>query len=237
MTRRVSSSLGGFTILVSIYFYIGEMLPRPLATYNNQWFWGTAWANQQVILLGTVSLLLVLLSLIGGFSFFLPKPLLSFEHLFATMNVLPCLAAILATHWNRESGNCPVLPYEGASVDKEVPCDYVAVLMDVLGVLTARLMRWDLGVCLLLAVRGDHAWVALATRGWLGLPEAVPLHRIAGWWCVIQSFLHSLFYLIFYGYTGGLSSLWLNCFPASTKHADGVLNRLGLVNFFGIIVV
>ena len=109
----------------------------------------------------------------------------------------------------------------------------MATLLDVVGLISARLARFDLGLSLILATRGDCGWLLRATGGWLGLPEAVPLHRIAGWWCVGQSALHSLAYLFFYPWTGGLKSLWLNCFP--TALPDKSLNSLGLVNFFGVV--
>ena len=52
-------------------------------------------------------------------------------------------------------------------------------------------------------------------------------------WCAGQSALHSISYLLFYLATGGLHSLWFDCFPAPLP--DGQLNRLGLVNFLGLL--
>lgn len=52
-------------------------------------------------------------------------------------------------------------------------------------------------------------------------------------WCAGQSALHSITYLLFYWATGGPHSLWFDCFPAPLP--DGQLNRLGLVNFFGLL--
>ena len=52
--------------------------------------------------------------------------------------------------------------------------------------------------------RGESGWLLRATGGWLGLPEAVSLHRDAGWWCAAQSALHSAAYLAFYPLSGRL---------------------------------
>lgn len=60
-------------------------------------------------------------------------------------------------------------------------------------------------------------------------PLIVRRHR----WCAGQSALHSITYLLFYLATGGLRSLWFDCFPAPLP--DSKLNRLGLVNFFGLL--
>ena len=126
--------------------------------------------------------------------------------------------------------------YDGAPNGTAAGCDGLATGLDVVGLASARLARLDLGICLLLATRGNSAWLCRATGGWLGLPEAVPLHRTAGWWCAGQSALHSAAYLTFYPWTGGLSSLWLNCFPAATP-GPNTMNRLGLVNFFGVVAM
>ncbi|EOD21096.1 hypothetical protein EMIHUDRAFT_241644 [Emiliania huxleyi CCMP1516] len=124
------------------------------------------------------------------------------------------------------SDACPVAPGR--------PCDTPSILADVVGLISARLARLDLGVCLLLAARGEAA-VLHATGGHLGYSEAQPLHRAAGWWCAGQSALHSLAYFFFYLRAGGAASLWQACFPAPLP--DGSLNRLGLVNFMGVVAI
>ena len=156
--------------------------------------------------------------------------------LLAALNVVPIAVAIIATRWAPLSDNCPAAPYDGAPPNASEPCDALATGLDVVGLVCARLARFDLGICLLFATRGESAWLFRATGGWLGLPEAVPLHRTAGWWCAGQSALHSAAYLGFYPWTAGLSSLWLNCFPAATP-VPGGMNRLGLVNFFGVVAL
>ena len=173
--------------------------------------------------------------------------------LLAALNTVPVVAAVVVTRWVSTSDNCPASPFDGAPANASVSCGGVAVGLDVVGVVSARLARFNLGVSLLLATRGDSAWLRRATGGWIGLPEVVALHRTAGWWCVGQAALHSTAYFAFYPLTGGLRSLWLNCFPAalpvagtpaanstaaaanSTAAAAGNLNRLGLVNFFGVV--
>ena len=109
------------------------------------------------------------------------------------------------------SQNCPVVTGQ--------PCDYIGILLDVVGLISSRLARFDLGICLLLAVRGDSSWLLGASGGRLGYAEAVPLHRMAGWWCAGQSALHSVAYLLFYLQTGGLRSLWRDCFPVPLPDA------------------
>lgn len=104
-------------------------------------------------------------------------------------------------------------------------CDSLASVLDIVGLVCARVARLDLGLCLLLSARGDSAWVTNASDGYLGYSEAIPLHRVAGWYCAGQSALHSVAYLLFYLETGGASSLWRNCLPIALP--DGRLNRLG----------
>ena len=150
--------------------------------------------------------------------------------LLAALNTVPVVTSVAATHWSLLSDNCPVRPGEA--------CDYLGILLDVIGLISARLARLDLGISLLLAARGESSWLLGATGGWLGFAEAVPLHRSAGWWCVRQSALHSVAYLLFYLETGGLASLWRDCLPTPLPNAtDTTLNRLGLVNFLGVVAL
>ena len=53
--------------------------------------------------------------------------------------------------------------------------------------------RLDLGASLLLA-DGESAWV-LGAAG-IGYAEAMPMHRVTGWWCAGQSVLHSFAYML-----------------------------------------
>jgi hypothetical protein len=228
--RVATTCLQVATGAVLAYLCVGECLPPLLAHEASTSFSGEAWARQQVLLLAAVSIVLVLLASAGGCSNSAPAA----STLLAALNAVPVAAAVAATHWSLRSDNCPVAPYDGAPAGTEVECDYAAVVLDVVGLISARLARLNLGICLILATRGDAGWLLRATGGRLGLPEAVPLHRIAGWWCAVQSALHSISYAAFYLWTGGLRSFWLNCFPAVSPAPDG-LNTLGLVNFFGVV--
>eukprot|EP01043_Picozoa_sp_COSAG02_P044332 COSAG02_NODE_3950_length_5995_cov_2.769674_2_plen_755_part_00 len=246
MDVRVPCGLQAATLVMFAYLCLGEFVPSPIASGS---IVDSDWARQQVLLLAAISFLIVLvgstrtgcsgrncaLDDTGG-------PSASYSFL-AALNVVPLIVAIAATHWFKRSDNCPAAPYDGAPVETQAECGYPAIIIDVVGLISARLARFDLGLSLLLATRGDASWLLNATRGWLALPETVPLHRTAGWWCVGQSALHSIAYLSFYTWTGGLRSLWLNCFPAvipacdgsDCRHHDGGLNTLGLVNFFGVV--
>lgn len=233
--RGLTLILGAAIITAGSYFIVGEFLPQPLAQATKV-FSGLDWARQQVLLLAALSLLSVLLASIGGrgSGSFTGFGFCDAYVCLAVVNVVPLTAAVVTTWWSLESDNCPYSPFEGAPEGSEIECDYLATVLDVVGVASARLARFDLGICILLATRGESGWLLKASGGWLGLPEAMPLHRAAGWWCAGQGTLHSLAYLIFYPQTGGWRSLWLNCFPVSTE-VPGVINRLGLVNFFGVV--
>lgn len=217
-------TVAGAIVVLFAYFCAGELLPVP-AIRANQWLL-QYWDLQQVVLLGVLSCLLVaLLSTAGcdscGSSFVVGGA--NATSLFALLNGVPLVAAVVTSYWHSESDNCPLVPSEA--------CDYLSTVLDTIGLSSARLARLDLAMCLLLAARGDAAW---AVGAGLGYAEAIPLHRLAGWWCAAQSALHSIVYLLFYLYAGGgLHAVWLFCFPAPL--ADGQLNRLGLVNFLGVL--
>ncbi len=212
--------LDGAACAAFSYLCIGELLPVPaIEAIELLRHWGL----QQAVLLALVSCLAVLLTAApprgGG------GGLATAASLFIALNVAPVVAAALATRWSPVSPNCPVVPGED--------CDGLGVVLDVVGFVSARIARLDLAICLLLAARGDSAWLLGSTDGWLGYAEAMPLHRTAGWWCAGQSALHSVAYLLFYAETGGLRSVWFDCLPAPLP--DGTLNRLGLVNGLGLL--
>ena len=227
------------TIAAFAYLCLGEFLPQSLRSTSTI-FAGPGWARQEVLLLAALSLLAVLLASTSGCSGrgFEPgaggRPSTA-SSLLAALNIVPLLLVIVSSLWDsQDSDNCPASAYDGAPSGKEADCNYLATSLDVVGVISARLARFDLGASLILATRGDSGWLLRATGGWLGLPETVPLHRVAGWWCVGQSALHSTSYLVFYPLTGGLESLWFNCFPTALP-TSGAMNTLGLVNFFGVV--
>tara|TARA_B110001452_G_C15228428_1_gene425708 strand:- start:346 stop:2553 length:2208 start_codon:yes stop_codon:yes gene_type:complete len=214
--------------LTFAYLCAGELLPLPA---RKAWLPRSAyheWAQQQVVLLMALSVLAVLLMGCsgggGGGCSPVREDRASAAQLLAALNVLPLVAAVGVTPWVTLSDNCPVAP--------GIDCDYLGTVLDVVGLCTARISRLDLGICVLLAARCD-SWLLGATDGKLGYAEAIPLHRTAGWWCAGQSALHSIAYLLFYLETGGFNSVWLYCFPAPLP--SGKLNRLGLVNFLGLV--
>ena len=246
MAEWVSCGLQAATLVAFAYLCLGEFIPPPVASGS---IVDSDWARQQVLLLAAICCLIVLIASTGaGCSGRKATrgdtggPSASYSFL-AALNVVPIIVAIAATHWFQRSDNCPAAPYDGSPVETQVECGYSAIIIDVVGLISARLARFDLGLCLLLATRGDASWLLTATRGWLALPETVGLHRTAGWWCAGQSALHSVAYFVFYTCTGGLRSLWLNCFPATIpvcdgsdcRHRDRGLNSLGLVNFYGVV--
>ena len=211
------------TALVFAYLCVGEIMPcLPGVTRASRRILDD-WAAQQVILIAVLSCSAVLLASTdgrceggSGGSPAAAKSLLKF------LNVVPVMAAVLTTYGFWLSGACPL-----ASGD----CDYLAVVLDAVGMVSARLARLDLGICLLLAVRGGSSLVFGAAG--LGFPESIPLHRGAGWWCAGQSALHSVAYALFYLHDGGLGSFWISCFPAALP--DNILNTLGLVNGLGLL--
>ena len=227
--RLLPVCLGASFGLTVGYLVVGEILPQPVAT-TTKIFTGAEWVLQEVLLLGALSLLGVSLAIAGGCTTFLQN---DFRALLAILNIIPLIAAVASTCWSLNSGNCPAERYAGSS--HEARCGYFGVFLDVLGVASARLARLDLAACLLLATRGESAWVYGATGGWLGLPETIHIHVAFGWWCVGQTILHSLSYLVFYPYTGGLNSVWYNLLPTSIGGDE--MNRLGLVNFIGVVAL
>ena len=209
------------TVSTFAYLYVGEALPLPVIRSASALLHPVL--GFEILLLAALVCLVALLAGLGSRGRACGCQM-SATTVIAILNVVPTVAAILATRWSMLSDNCPVTPGEA--------CHYPGVVLDVVGLNSARLARLDLGLCLLLAARGQL--LLRATGGSLGLSEAVPLHRVAGWWCAAHSALHSIAYLLFYLLeTGGLPGVWRYCFPAPL--AGGQLNRLGLVNFFGLL--
>ena len=209
-------------VLASTYLCIGELLPLP--AIEGVPLLHINWGTQQVVVLAGISCLAVLLASAGSNcnSTLAVYRSVSWAHLLAALNCAPVMAAVIATLWSRRSDNCG-----------DRLCSHLDTVLDVCGLISARLARLDLALALLLASRGDASWLMGATKGSLGYAEAIPLHRTAGWWCCVQSALHSITYLLFYLDTGGWRSVWLDCLPVATP--GGHLNRLGLVNGFGVL--
>ena len=219
------------TVLVFAYLCCGELLPQAV----RQRTISASWDVQQVVLLSALCAFVVALSMVpqrgaqGGTSFARASPFL------LLLNACP-LTIVVMTLWVPQSDNYPT--------KLGGPCDTLAILMDTIGLVSARLARLNLGISLVLSSRGVSSWVLGASASQLGVAESI-LHRVAGWWCVFQSVLHSVSYFLFYLETGRATSLWLNCFPATYDDAtlmranltrvDYPLNTMGLVNFFGVV--
>ena len=119
-------------------------------------------------------------------------------------------------------------------------------ICDTVGLVTARLARLDFGLCLLLAACGKWPWLHGATAGLVGYPEGMPLHRLTGYWCIGQSILHSIAYLVHYYIRGGWLGIWQFCFPFDIAETTTInlnattspfqnINRLGLINVYGVV--
>ena len=217
------------TVLVFAYLCAGELAPVPAARACKLLL--ADWAKQQVLLLAVLSCMAVLVASAGGWRCVRAAETdggqTSARPLLKMLNISPVVATVLTTCWFAGSGNCPLALDTGGFR----ACDYPAVVLDAIGLVSAKLARLNLGIALLLAARGESSLI-LGAAG-LGYPEAMPLHREAGWWCAGQSMLHSACYLLFYSRVGGLHTLWVNVFPARLQ--DNTLNRLGLVNGLGML--
>lgn len=225
-SRRTMRFLQAATMLIFAYLCVGELLPLPILRRGEVRIL-LDWQKQQVILLSFLSCLPVLLGRVGRHSDYFSVESYSNASLswfFAAMNTVPVIAAVVTTNWFPMSSSCSPPPGNN--------CHYSSILFDTVGLVTARLARLNLGLCLLFATRGESAWLFEMTGGLLGFTEAIPIHRTAGWWCAGQSVLHSVAYVLFYIQEAGLRTLWRNCFPVPSL---GKLNRLGLVNMFGLL--
>ena len=224
-SRCALRSLRVTTAVVFGYLCAGELLPLPVLKASHRVLKG--WQRQQVILLSVLSCFPLLLSRASrkiGYSYTGRDSNISALWIFAAVNIIPIMAAAVTTHWLLLSDNCPLF--------LEKDCKYMSTLLDVIGLVTSRLARLNLGISLLLAARGKSTWLFGMTGGLLGFSETIPLHRAAGWWCVAQSAIHSIAYVSFYLHEGGMQSLRDYCFPVPLPDK---LNRLGLVNMFGLL--
>lgn len=101
------------------------------------------------------------------------------------------------------------------------------------GIVTGRAATAYLGILLLVISRSS------ILSDWHGLEytSMIPLHRIAGWWVVAFSLLHSLAFVVYYLMRGGLHDLLISCIPLAVTCDEGTRcwNLLGLVNGFGVV--
>jgi hypothetical protein len=221
--------------IVLAYMCVGEFLPPPLAKKNPDYYGYDEWQAQQIVLLMLLSIVLVLLGSTDGVGAFWFVPGVYghssvSDRLVVALNLIPLAIWMVAIPWD----SCKAYPFDGAPAESAVDCDLVALLADAISLVSARLARFNLGISLLLCNRAKSSWLNRATKGWLGLPETIALHRATGWWCVIQGAIHAIAQLFFYAWTVGTYSIWFNFFPVSLPNAK--MNRLGLINFFGIVV-
>ena len=68
----------------------------------------------------------------------------------------------------------------------------VSDLFDGLGYISGKACKLMMGLCLLPIAR-QSLWLNAAATGF---PEAIPFHRVTGWWCVAQVVIHSVCYPI-----------------------------------------
>ena len=226
ISRCTKRSLQAATMLIFAYLCVGELLPLGVSRKGKLRVLHD-WQRQQVILLSFLSCLPLLLGRVGcriGYFSGESNSNTSLLSMFTAINTVPVTAAVVATHWFPMSSSCSLPP--------ENNCQYLSILFDTIGLVTARLARLNLGLCLLFVTRGESAWLFEMTGGSLGFTEAIPIHRVAGWWCAGQSALHAVAYILFYIQEAGWRTLWRNCFPVPLS---GKLNRLGLVNMFGLL--
>jgi hypothetical protein len=243
--RRLTGGKGCLQIAVSVVvvcLVVFELVPPSLFLAAGEGVFDSLdWATVQVVLLALLCVFAVLLGVVGGMGADWATPraavwcgglyLSKADVWFIALNVLPPAAWAIASCWTDTGG--------GESSSSSSSRNNIRFLrtVDGIGVVTARLARLDLVVSILSSSRGHSTWLNRATAGWLGLPETMSLHRSSGWWCVAQSAVHSTTYLLFYYLEGGIESVWFSCFPVADPRPGGCgeINRLGLVNFLGLV--
>ena len=173
----------------------------------------------------------------------------------ALLNIIPIIAWIVTTlvfllkddcadsSFVESNGDCK----DGWSLKFDNESNFWSILLDTVGLVTARLARLDFGLCMMLSAAAKWPWLLGATSGWLGYPEGMPVHRLVGWYCLGQSVIHSIAYFVFYFVLYGWIGIWQTCFPVLRTNATRIhrmetnssdvekLNTLGLVNFFGVV--
>ena len=176
ISRCTKRSLQAATMFIFVYLCVGELLPLGVSRKGKLRVLHD-WQRQQVILLSFLSCLPLLLGRVGcriGYFSGESNSNTSLLSLFTAMNTVPVTAAVVATHWFPMSSSCSLPP--------ENNCQYLSILFDTIGLVTARLARLNLGLCLLFVTRGESAWLFEMTGGTLGFTRQL-VHRVAGWWC------------------------------------------------------
>ncbi|CAE7025253.1 FRO6 [Symbiodinium sp. CCMP2456] len=108
--------------------------------------------------------------------------------------------------------------------------------MEFIGIVTGRAAAVYLAVMLLVISRRS----VLSEWHSLDYTETIAFHRLAGWWVLVMSLLHSLAFAAFYLQRGGWHELLEATIPvalSSCKDPEDPLcwNTLGLVNGFGVV--
>ena len=220
--------LRGAITVAAGYLCIGELLPLPLTKTFVAFAGLPKWEVQQLVLLAG----LCGLAAAQHAATFASSPgaervselrvtrRVSAEVLLAVANVAPLVASVLTALWWTKSDNCSTA----------TACGWMQIATDAIGIMSARCARLDLALCLLPSAK-ESLWLLLGQHDY---SSAMPLHRLAGYWCAVQSGLHSVAYLLFYVIVqdGGLPGVWVNCFPVPLATH---LNSLGLVNGMGVL--
>ncbi|CAE7948581.1 FRO6 [Symbiodinium sp. KB8] len=107
--------------------------------------------------------------------------------------------------------------------------------MEFIGVVTGRAAAVYLAVMLLVISRRS----VLSEWHSLDYTETIAFHRLAGWWVLVMSLLHSLAFVAFYLQRGGWHELLEATIPVALSCKDPedpyCWNTLGLVNGFGVV--
>jgi len=107
--------------------------------------------------------------------------------------------------------------------------------MEFIGIVTGRAAAVYLAVMLLVISRRS----VLSEWHSLDYTETIAFHRLAGWWVLVMSLLHSLAFAAYYLQRGGWHELLEATVPValSCKDPEDPLcwNTLGLVNGFGVV--
>ena len=155
ISRCTMRSLQAATMLIFAYLCVGELLPLGVSRKGKRRVLHD-WQRQRVILLSFLSCLPLLLGRVGRrigyFSGESNSSYVSLLWLFAAMNTVPVTAAVVATHWFPISSSCLLPP--------ENNCQYLSILFDTIGLVTARLARLNLGLSSFCYTRG----ICLAVR-------------------------------------------------------------------------
>jgi len=234
------------------YLYAGDLIPG-VARATTRLPGAPCWSTQQVLLLSALCGLTAILDNhasgasdaasdvatgvegVGSLAARVSTP----GVVFSAANLLP-LALAAAVAWRRVMAESSDVVF--CSVAGAPPCNELAAqaLLNAVGLYSGKLARIDLALCLLPTAK-QSLWMLVLGGGHrrLDYGGAMPLHRLAGWWCVAMSTVHSVAYAVYYllpwrdARGGGIHGLLINCFPIPTP-GHGI-NRLGLVNCFGVL--